>query len=218
MYNHSRFNPYAINRKSLPETICQTYLLLSGCIALYLFSANTVGMYAISMPYLSFIGIISSFGLLFATMATKMQLPLLAFAFSVGVSHHPMFDYLNFMEPSIIHHALSTTLMVFVGLTYLAFTTSEYPTFLLYGFLYSSLSTIVWMGLLNIFFRNSFLDLLLTYFSVMVFTLFVVYDTHDMIKNNNKTPVDHALQLFLDFVNLFVDLVKLLRHFKKRNN
>ncbi len=99
----------------------------------------------------------------------------------------------------------------------------------LYGYVtktdLTSLGNIATMGLfgiilaliVNLFIRNSFLDTILSVFGVAVFSALTAYDTQKI----KSTLMDHdedlikkeilgALNLYLDFVNLFLDLIKLL--------
>ncbi|XWV26938.1 BAx inhibitor (BI)-1/yccA-like protein family [Tupanvirus soda lake] len=195
---------------NLSNSILHTYLLLTLCIATYLFGTYTLPV------YVSTIAIIMSFILLFVTIITQGPVFLVAFSYCVGASHNHVFTYLRIVEPDLITEALGATLLVFIGLTYIAFNTRDYYSFAIYGFLYSSLSTMFWLVILNIFFGSYLLDILLTYFSIVIFTGYIIVDTHSLLKDPYKSPVMHALQLFLDFVNMFVNLVKLLRHLKKR--
>lgn len=82
---------------------------------------------------------------------------------------------------------------------------------------------IVIAGLANLFMQNSQLDYILSFIGVIVFTGLTAYDTQK-IKNNNiignegtsedtKESIIGALTLYLDFINLFL---KLLRLFGKR--
>lgn len=202
---------HSINKQGLPNHICQTYMLLTFCIGSYL-----VGAYIFANVLLSIVAIIVSFILLFFLIVTESSLVLILFAFTVGISSGPMLVEVNLIDQSIITEALGATLLVFIGLTAMAFTMpNDYPIFAICGFLYSSLSTMIWLGLLNIFFRNELFDMLLTYASIIVFTGYIIVDTHYML-NSPRSPVYHAGQLFLDFINMFVNLVKLLWHLKRK--
>lgn len=77
---------------------------------------------------------------------------------------------------------------------------------------------LVLAGLVNMFVQNSMVDLILSGVGVLVFTVLTAYDTQK-IKNlaNNVTPgsensakssIIGALTLYLDFLNLFLDLLR----------
>ena len=74
----------------------------------------------------------------------------------------------------------------------------------------------------NLFIGNSVLDTILSILGVIVFSALTAYDTQN-IKNTIyddgdliKKEILGALNLYLDFVNLFLDLIKLLG--KRRDN
>lgn len=82
---------------------------------------------------------------------------------------------------------------------------------------------IIIAGLADLFMQNSRLDYMLSFIGVIVFTGLTAYDTQKIRKNNiignEGTPEDTkesiigALTLYIDFINLFL---KLLRLFGKR--
>ncbi len=75
-------------------------------------------------------------------------------------------------------------------------------------------------GIVNLFLQSSGLDYILSFIGIIVFTGLTAYDTQK-IRNNNiigneNTPEDEkeaimgALTLYLDYMNLFLDLLKIL--------
>ena len=78
---------------------------------------------------------------------------------------------------------------------------------------------IVIAGLANLFMQNSQLDYILSFIGVIVFTGLTAYDTQKIRKENiignegtsedTKESIMGALTLYLDFVNLFLELLKL---------
>lgn len=78
-------------------------------------------------------------------------------------------------------------------------------------------------GLVNLFLRNGQLDYILSFIGVIIFAGLTAYDTQKIRRNNiignEGTPEDMkesvmgALTLYLDFINLFL---KMLRLFGKR--
>ncbi len=72
---------------------------------------------------------------------------------------------------------------------------------------------IIW-ALINIFLGNSTLDLILTVAFIVVFSLLVILDIN-MIKQaalvgDKRLEIVMALSLYLDFINLFLEILKLL--------
>ncbi|EOX5808881.1 Bax inhibitor-1 family protein, partial [Campylobacter jejuni] len=49
-----------------------------------------------------------------------------------------------------------------------------------------------------------------------LFSFYILYDTQNIIRGNYETPIEGAVALYLDFVNLFVSLLNILRSFNSR--
>jgi len=73
---------------------------------------------------------------------------------------------------------------------------------------------IIILTVINFIFKSSSFDLLLTIISIIIFMGFIIYDIH-IIKRKlydieeDKLVVYGAFQLYLDFINLFLDLLRL---------
>ena len=73
-------------------------------------------------------------------------------------------------------------------------------------------------GIINIFWGNSDFDIIVCCAGVVIFALFTAYDTQNLLKiglsNDDsikqKAAILGALNLYLDFINLFVYLLRLL--------
>ena len=112
--------------------------------------------------------------------------------------------------PQMIYDALLLTGIVFGGLTVYVFITkkdfSNYYATILIGFL-------VLFGalILNFFLHSSILDLSLSIIGTLVFSGFVLVHTSIITQRANQFPPTRAaLWLYLDFVNLFVFILRLL--------
>lgn len=92
---------------------------------------------------------------------------------------------------------------------------SKISTFLLMGLLGIIICTII-----NIFINNNTFDLIITIISVIIFLAYTAYDIQKIKRMMNTLPEENlaiysALELYLDFINLFLDLLRLFG--KKRN-
>jgi FtsH-binding integral membrane protein len=87
------------------------------------------------------------------------------------------------------------------------------------GFLVMGLIGVLLAGLVNIFLQSGALSFILSCASVVVFTGLTAYDTqkirHMASADDDRLALHGALQLYLDFVNLFIALLQL---FGKRRN
>ena len=85
-------------------------------------------------------------------------------------------------------------------------------------FLFAGLIGILIGSIVNIFLGNSFADFVVTIIGVVVFVLYTVYDVNKIVKiSKTKTGISTevlafygAIELYLDFINLFLKLLRLL--------
>ena len=90
---------------------------------------------------------------------------------------------------------------------------SKWGTYLLIALL-----AIVVLEIINIFVMNNTLDIILCVVVIILFAAYTAYDINRLVHTDNEFPnkgIFFAFQLFLDFINIFI---KLLRLFGKRNN
>jgi FtsH-binding integral membrane protein len=89
------------------------------------------------------------------------------------------------------------------------------------GMLSSAISLMAVLSIANIFLRAETLFLVQLYGGLMVFSGYIVYDTQLMVEKAHAGQYDvaeHALQLWLDFVAVFVRvLIILLRNAEKKS-
>lgn len=83
------------------------------------------------------------------------------------------------------------------------------------GFLFISLIILVVIGLLNIFFfRSKIFSLVRAYIGAVIFTLYLIYDFDRLEKMAGDeswgTAIDIAVNIYLDIINLFLDLLEIL--------
>lgn len=83
-------------------------------------------------------------------------------------------------------------------------------------FLFMALIGIVICSLINLFLQNEGFDLGITIISVIVFIGYTAYDVQKIkllqnsFENEDNLAICGALELYLDFINLFLDLLRLL--------
>lgn len=75
---------------------------------------------------------------------------------------------------------------------------------------------IIIVSLINIFLGNAMVDTIISIVGIVIFTLFVAYDIQKIksFSSFSNIPTDNlaiygALQLYLDFINIFLDLLNL---------
>lgn len=115
--------------------------------------------------------------------------------------------------------AFSTTLVIFTVMAIFGYTTKE--NLLGYGkMLFIGLISIVIVSVINIFLKSPILYWIISYVSVVLFTALIGYDMQkikrSLIQNSfgdsetlSKISIMGALELYLDFVNLFLNLLRI---------
>ncbi len=142
---------------------------------------------------------------------------LLLYAATMGLSLSTIFVVFNMAD---IFRAFFITASMFAGMSLYGYTTkkdlSSYASILFMG---------VWgvfiASLVNIFLRSSQLSFMVSIFSVVIFTVLTAYDVQKLkqsyyaVSHNQelatKFSIFGALQLYIDFVAIFVHLLNIMR-------
>jgi len=110
---------------------------------------------------------------------------------------------------------LGTTLAVIIAGSIVALIPTDFS--FLGIFLWISLLALIFMEILNVFvFKSERRRLLYSYAGVVIFSLYLIYDFNALEKaiargdNSWGTAVDIAVNLYLDIINLFIDLLEIL--------
>jgi len=200
-----------------PKKIFNVFFLLFTGIALYLIGAygmifNYIPKYITPLELVFQLGI--ALLLLFLVLLSQSAISFYIFALILGTFHQSFFRNASLIDSNIVLNALLLTCFIFGGLTFIAFWCPTSGKFITYGSLYTILLNITWLLFLNLFLHNELLDLCLICISIGIFSLYTIKDIHQ-ITNDDNGPVYHALNLFLNFVNFFVDIIRLLIKIKK---
>jgi hypothetical protein len=131
-------------------------------------------------------------------------------AFTVGVA-------VAFYETTIVLQALLITVGVFLGLTLFTFQ-SKYDFSGMGPFLFGGLMALVATGFVGIFVPfNSTIDLVYAAGGCLIFSGYIVYDTY--LINKKLSPDEYimgAISLYLDFLNLFLSILRVLNNVNDR--
>jgi len=136
-----------------------------------------------------------------------------AFAVLQGALIGPLLYFVDKYAPGIPLQAGIVTIGVFGGLSAYAFQTRKDFSYM-GGFLFAALIGLVISGIVMMFFHNSLMATIYSFFGVMIFSGYVLYDTSQIIhKLTPSEAVDGAISLYLDFLNLFLFILQLLMQF-----
>ena len=138
-------------------------------------------------------------------------LALFALTFMTGLMIAPLLASIFAMPSgaSIVGQAFLMTSVAFGGISMFAMTTKR--DFSSMGkMLMIALIIVIVGGISNIFIQSSLMQLGIAGVSALLFSAFILYDTQQIIKGGYDSPVEAALSLYLDFLNLFVSLLQIL--------
>lgn len=216
--HHSGENTYEQTRSqsSLGVFIKQTYQLFAASLL-----AATAGAYVgigMAATVASFFWgfVILEFALLFGLYAAKRKaglnmVLLFAFTFVSGLTLAPLLSSILGLAggASIVANAFMLTTVAFGGLSLFAMNTKR--DFSAMGkMLFITLIVVVVASLINIFLGSPVLQLVIASVAAILFSAFILYDTQNIIRGAYETPIEGAIALYLDFLNLFVALLQIL--------
>jgi len=117
---------------------------------------------------------------------------------------------------NVVFQAMSATTIAVIATASIVFTSSV-DFSVMGGFLFTALLILIIMGLLNHFiFKSRKFSLVRAYFGVLIFTGYLLYDFDILKKQMNagddswSTAIQIAVNLYLDIINLFLDILYIL--------
>jgi FtsH-binding integral membrane protein len=203
---------------------------LTGLMALYTSSSKTMLGLIFGNPFIFFILIAAELGLVFAISGRIHKM-----SAGTATSLFVIYSALNGLTLSFIFLAYTRASIVstfficgatFIGCSVYGWTTRKDLTS--WGsFLFMGLIGIIIASVVNIFIRSSATSMIISYIGVIVFVGLTAYDTQK-IKNMaltqpaglegeviRKGAILGALSLYLDFINLFLMLLRILGKFRE---
>lgn len=195
----------------------QTYQLLAASMI-----AAAVGAY-LTMPYaetvIQYKWVIFGFELfmLFIGLGMTRNKPglnlaaLFVFTFTTGVALVPLLARLIGMgNGAVIGNAFLMTSVLFGALSLFAINSKQ--DYASWGKpLFITLIVIIAASLLNYFLLQSpMMHIIITAGVLLLFSLFTIYDTQNIANGAYDSPIDAAVSLYLDFLNIFTSLLQLL--------
>ena len=137
-------------------------------------------------------------------------LVMFGFVFMTGLMLAPLLSRTLGMSggATIIGNAFAMTSVVFGAMSFYAIKTTK--DFTSYGKpLMIALFVIIGFSVINMFLGNPMFSVIISGAVVMLFSVLVIYDTQNIMKGMYETPIDGAIALYLDFLNIFTALLHL---------
>lgn len=136
---------------------------------------------------------------------------LFVFTFLSGVTLVPLLGYVVARSGlNAVWQALGMTTIVFGVMSIYALKTKK-DLANMGKMLFISLIVVFVCSLVNYFFLNSTpFQVLISAACVVLFSLYVAYDTQNIVRGLYDSPVLAAVNLYLDFLNIFISLLQLI--------
>ncbi|WP_457746768.1 Bax inhibitor-1/YccA family protein [Sulfurimonas sp.] len=218
--DYARNDSYAYESASRNETqivsfVKETYKLFAASMM-----AGAVGAY-VGVPLAATIAamfwplIFIEIGLLIALQFVKNKpginlMVMFGFVFMTGLMLAPLLAYTLGMSGGgvIVGNAFAMTSVVFGAMSFFAIRTTK--DFTGYGKpLMIALIVIIGFSAINFFLGNPMLQIIIAGAVVILFSILIIYDTQNIMNGAYETPIDGAIALYLDFLNIFTALLQL---------
>lgn len=118
-----------------------------------------------------------------------------------------------FTDPDSVFIAAALTAAIVVALTIYAFTTKKDFT-ICGGLLFTAVMGLFIGGILAAIFQNKLLDILVSVLSVIVFSIYLIFDTQLILgKSKLKLTIDDyifaAMNLYIDIIRIFIEFLRI---------
>ena len=218
--DYARGNTASYETQSRGETqiisfVKETYKLfaasmMAGAVGAYVGVPLAAAIHAYFWPLFALeIGLL--IGLQFVKHKAGINLMVMfAFVFMTGLMLAPLLSHTLGMNGggTVIGNAFAMTSVVFGAMSFYAIKTTK--DFTSYGKpLMIALIVIIGFSILNIFLGNPMIMVAISGAVVILFSILVIYDTQNIMRGAYETPIDGAIALYLDFLNIFTALLQL---------
>lgn len=192
--------------------ILSAQILLSTIVAGVIMASETATEFVQQNNWLLLIALIGTLGVLFPLMIFRHQTPhnyiflglfTLMEAYSIGV-------IVTFYKVHSVIEAFLLTFAVTAALT--VYTLQSKRDFSSWGAgLFAALWVLIIAGILQIFFPTEIMDKAIGIGGALVFSLFIIFDTHLLMhKHSPEEYIVAAVNLYLDIVNLFLHILRIM--------
>ncbi|BDY13059.1 Bax inhibitor-1/YccA family protein [Hydrogenimonas cancrithermarum] len=214
--------PQIKTESDLAAFVKKTYqLFAASCIAATAGAYLGTGMAAAIQSWYWGL-VILEFAMLFGLMFTRTKpglnlLMLFGFTFMTGLTLAPLLSTILALPGggSIVGQAFFLTAVITGGLSLFAMNTTRDFSGMGKGLLIALVIVII-ASVINIFLGSPMLQVVIAGVGALLFSAFILYDTQRIIQGEFATPVEAAVAIYLDVLNLFISLLQLLGIFGGR--
>ncbi|KAL2102207.1 hypothetical protein ACEWY4_001375 [Coilia grayii] len=199
-------------------TILSLQIILTTAMSAIFMFCEPIKAFVHASPAVVLVSAIASLVLIFALFIYRHQHPInlyLLFGFTL-LEAVSVATAVTFYEYSTVLQAFILTSAVFLCLT--AYTYQSKRDFSKMGAgLFACLWILIIAGFMRLFFNNDMVELVYAGAGALLFCAFIIYDTHLLM--HQLSPEEHVLasiNLYLDIVNLFLHILRILDSMKKQ--
>ncbi len=200
-----------------------TGLAMTGGVSWYVSTSETILNLLVTQPILFFGLLIVELGLVFYLAARVMQMSasqaMAVFFLYAGLNGITLAPLFLLYTTASLASTFFVTAGMFGAMSFYGYTTKKDLTS--WGsFLFMGLIGIIIASVVNIFLQNSMLYWVISYAGVLIFIGLTAYDTQKIKEMNilgnegteedTKEAIRGALKLYLDFINLFIMLLRIM--------
>lgn len=200
--------------------ILSVQLAMTTLVSGLIMAMPSIQMFFIRNSWIMIINMLANIAITFPLIAKRKEYPL-------NFKLMGVFTILNSLslglivsqyDLAIVSQAFFLTAFIVTGLTvYTLQSTQDFQW--LGGLLYSALMVSCIGGLFHIFFRNSVMETGLSVLGAFIFAGYIIYDTQIIMKH--LCPEEYVigvLNLYMDIINLFVKILRILNSLKQGEN
>ncbi|MGL2806066.1 Bax inhibitor-1/YccA family protein [Helicobacter pylori] len=219
-------NAYAedslLHESELVSFVKTTYKFFAGSLLLATIGA-LLGLMnfqaVVQYKWVFFIAEIAAFfGLMFSKSKSGLNLFMLfAFTSLSGVTLVPLLGMVIAKAGlGAIWQALGMTTIVFGLMSVYALKTKN-DLANMGKMLFIALIVVVVCSLINLFLGSPMFQVVIAGASAILFSLYIAYDTQNIVKGMYDSPIDAAVSLYLDFLNVFISILQIIGIFSDRD-
>ncbi|PAF49401.1 hypothetical protein BKH41_01665 [Helicobacter sp. 12S02232-10] len=205
----------ALSETALVSFVKTTYKFFAGSLLLATIGA-LIGFHyfeiVLQYRWVFFIAEIAAFfGLMFSKSKPGLNIAMLfIFASLSGVTLVPLLGFVIAKAGAgAIWQALGMTTIIFGIMSIFALKTKS-DLANMGKMLFIALIVVLVCSLVNIFLGSPVFQAVIAGVSAILFSVFVAYDTQNMVRGLYESPVDAAVSLYLDFLNIFISILQLI--------
>ncbi|MEP6755908.1 MAG: Bax inhibitor-1 family protein [Chthonomonadales bacterium] len=162
--------------------------------------------------------IITGFIMAFLKKTTGINLAIfMLYSALVGSVFGPLLMMIDKVQPGVPAMAGTITVAVFGGLSMYAITSKKDFSYM-GGFLFAGLLGLIVAGILMFIIHSPIMSLIYSMAGVLLFCGFILYDTSQiMLRLRTDEAIRGSIELYLDFLNLFLFILRILSQLNGRD-